>query len=118
MSKYISEYATTLLRFDDPFAYVTLTDFGENKGLLQIHSDWGTYSYYWGSMGGDIISFLADTSASYVHTKLQSTINYMSMKVEARGRLDRFMIQCWPDIHVEIKRRAAERKPADESEGM
>ncbi len=106
MSKYIQDYQTTLLRFDEPFAYITLTDFAEGRGLLQAHSDWGSYSYYWNAMGGDLVSFLAGTSASYVHQKLQSTINYMGMKVESKGRLEKFMIQCWPDIHEELKRRA------------
>lgn len=107
MSKYISDYQTTLLRFDDPFAYVTLTDFGDSKGLIQIHSDWGTWSFFWGAMGGTIINFIAKCSASYVHTKLQSCPSYQEAKQINKGRLDRFMINCWPDIHEEIKKRSA-----------
>lgn len=104
MSTYHSTYKSILLRFDDPFAYITLTDFEKGRGLLQIHSDWGTYSYYWGSMGeDDILNFLARTSPSYVHEKLQSCLNYMDMKKDARVRLDRFMIKSWPAIHECLK---------------
>ncbi len=108
MSKYIQEYATTLLRFDDPFAYVTLTDFGEGRGLLQLHTDFGSYSYYWGAMGSrSLVEFIAGTNAGYIHTKLQSCVNYQGMRVDAKRRLQEFMIRCWPDIHEELKKRVA-----------
>jgi hypothetical protein len=105
MSKYIQDYATELLRFDDPFAYLTFTDFSEGRGLMQIHSDWGSYSYYWGAMGTDIKSFVAGCDAGYIHTKLKSCVNYQDMKKDAHRKLDSFMIQCWPAIHEEIKKR-------------
>lgn len=105
MSTFIKEYPSTLLRFDAVFAYVTLTDFSPGHGLLQIHSDYGSYSYFWGAMGENrkIIQFLASCNSSYIHTKLQSCINYQSMKKEAQRRLQEFMINCWPDIHTKIK---------------
>jgi hypothetical protein len=107
VSKYIQDYSSTLMRFDEPFGYVTLTDFGEGMGLLQIHSDYGSYSFYWGAMGKrTILEFLANCSAEYVHTKLQSCVNYQSMKIEAKRRLQKFMINCWPDIHAELKAKA------------
>ena len=103
MSKYIDTYKTELLRFDDPFAYLTFTDFGEGRGLMQIHSDWGAYSYYWGSMGSDIKTFVAGRDAGYIYTKLKSSLNYQDMKVAAHHRLHHFMIECWPAIHEKIK---------------
>ncbi len=74
---------------------------------MQIHSDWGAYSHYWGSMGdGGLVKFLADTSMAYVHGKLRSSANMMGMKKEYHVRMDRFMITSWPAIHEELKRRA------------
>ena len=82
-----------------PFAYATLADFGPGQGLLQIHSDWGTYSYYWGSMGErSLREFLLDTSPSYVEGKLSSNMHSMGMKKQSFIRLARFMSQCWPRL--------------------
>jgi len=107
LSKYIQDYSTILLRFDDPFAYVTLTDFAENRGLLQLHTDYGSYSYYWGSMGDNLINFIARCDAGYIHTKLQSCVNYQGMRFDSKRKLQDFMINCWPAIHEEIKKRLA-----------
>jgi hypothetical protein len=105
MSKYIQDYETKLLRFDDPFAYVTLTDFSEGRGLLQIHSDYGSYSYFWGAMGKDtkIAQFIASCDAGYIHTKLQSCVTYQGMRVDSKRKLQEFMINCWPDIHARLR---------------
>lgn len=103
MSKYIETYSSTLIRFDEPFAYINLTNFGEGRGLMQIHSDWGSYSYYWGSMGDSIEKFLAKTDASYIHSKLQSCVNYQEMKKDAKAKLARFMIQSWPAVLEHLK---------------
>ncbi len=84
-----------------------IKDDGDGKGLMQIHSDWGEYGYYWGAMSSDIVSFLAGTSASYVHGKLRTSANCMGMKKEYLVRLDRFMINSWPAIHAELIKRAA-----------
>lgn len=72
---------------------------------MQLHTDYGTYSYFWGAMGKDrtIAKFLASCDASYIHNKLQSSLNYQSMKREASRRLDKFMIDCWPAIHEKLK---------------
>lgn len=93
--------AKVYCKHSHPFAYMTLTDFGYGKGLLQIHSDWGTYSYYWGSMGCNIKDFLLETSPSYIHQKLQSCLIYQDTKKDSQRKLDRFMIHCWPEL-IEI----------------
>lgn len=105
MSKYIESYSTELMRFDEPFAYIAFTDFSAGRGLMQIHSDWGSYSYYWGAMGEDtpIKKFVASCDAGYIHTKLKSCVNYQDMKKDAQRKLDHFMIQCWPAIHEKLK---------------
>lgn len=88
---------------EHPFAYATLTDFGPGQGLLQIHSDWGTYSNFWGSMGERTIAeFVVETSPSYLEQKLTYQMNYMGVKKEAFGRLTKFMAQCWPRLKDEI----------------
>ena len=93
------------MRFDDPFAYVTFTDFSDGRGLLQIHSDFGSYSYFWGAIGADtkIKQFVAGCDAGYIHTKLKSCVIYQDTKVSAQRKLDHFMIQCWPAVHEKIK---------------
>jgi hypothetical protein len=105
MSKYIQDYPSTLMRFDEPFAYVTFTNFDPGQGLMQIHSDWGTYSCFWGAMGKDrtIEQFVADCGADYIHGNLMMCVTYQSMKRDAKSRLDRFMIKCWPAIHEKLK---------------
>ena len=89
---------------DHPFAYATLTDFKPGHGLLQIHSDWGTYSMYWGAIGQDttIAQFVTKVSESYIETKLQGQMHYMGCKKEAYGKLTKFMAQCWPRLKSEI----------------
>lgn len=95
-----------MLRFDEPFAYINLTDFGDGRGLLQIHSDYGSYSYYWGAMGEgySLGKFLAQTDPGYVHTKLQSCMTYQGMKKDQRIWLHKFMIQCWPAVHDQLRK--------------
>lgn len=88
-----------------PFAYATLTDFSCGRGLLQIHSDWGTYSYYWGGMGDrNLATFLLDASPSYVEQKLSSNMHQMGMKKESFVRLTKFMAQCWPRLIDEFRK--------------
>jgi len=87
---------------DHPYAYANVTNFGDGRGLLQIYSDWGTYSFYWGSMGGTIEAFLSECNDSYVHTKLKSSLNNQGIKKEYQGRLGRFMTDCWPRLKAVI----------------
>lgn len=88
---------------EHPFAYVTLTDFGEGKGLLQIHSDWGSWSNYWGAMGKPLREFLVGASDGYVHNKMTGCLYSNHVKKEAFGRLDKFFIQSWPKVLTLLK---------------
>lgn len=88
-----------------PYAYATLTDFNKGQGLIQIHSDWGTYSHFWGSMGSDTIAeFLMGVSPSYLEGKLTFNMNQMGVKRASFGRLTKFMAQCWPELRDIIKK--------------
>jgi hypothetical protein len=100
----------TYLYRDHPYFYATLTDLEPGMGLLQIHSDWGTYSYFWPGMGDDTLAeFLASTEPSYVETKLSSMLGFMGMRKEAYSRLTKFMAQCWPRLMDTL--RAERRSP-------
>lgn len=93
---------------EHPFAYATLTDFEPGKGLLQVHSDWGTYSHFWGSIGdGTIEQFVIDLSPAYLEGKLRYQMQYMGCKKEAYQRLTKFMAQCWPRLQKTIERQLA-----------
>lgn len=88
---------------EHPFVYATLIEFkdheGKNAGLLQIHSDWGTYSNYWGALGDQTIEeFLIGCSPAYVENKLTAQMNFMGVKQIAYQRLTKFMAQCWPRV--------------------
>src|SRR5208282_1718284 len=84
---------------EHPFAYAALTDLGPGKGLIQIHSDWGTYSNFWSGMGDrKIAEFLVGCSPSYLESKLTFQMNFMGCKKEAFVRLTKFMAQCWPRL--------------------
>lgn len=89
-----------------PFAYATLTDFSPGKGMLQIHSDWGTYSSFWGAIGNDrkIAQFLLDCDSSYVEKNLAYNITNSGMKKEGHIRLMKFMSHCWPKLIEEFKK--------------
>lgn len=52
------------------WALITICDTGKESGLLQITSDYGNWSYQWGSMGSDIRSFLITISDNYLIDKL------------------------------------------------
>lgn len=56
---------------------VFLEDFGENRGEITI-SDFekGAFTYYWGSMGSDLKTFLKSTNKDYFARKL-STKTYV-----------------------------------------
>lgn len=90
---------------DCPFAYATLTDFKPGQGLLQIHSDWGTYSAFWGAMGKDrkIKEFILDANESYIENNLAQTARQMGMKQVCFIRLTKLMSQCWPRLRDEFK---------------
>lgn len=89
---------------EHPFAYVTLTDFEPGKGLVQIHSDWGTYSCFWGSIGNDrkIAQFILSCNAGYIENNLAHQIAATRLKKDGYGRLTKFMALCWPRICDEI----------------
>jgi hypothetical protein len=105
---------------EHPFAYATLTDFGPGQGLIQIHSDWGTYSNFWSSIGKDrkIAEFVIGLSPSYLETKLTWQMNYMGCKKEAYARLTKFMAQCWPRLKELIEKDVAENIPARPPQGQ
>lgn len=83
-----------------PFAYATLTDFGDGKGLLQIYSDWGNYASFWGAIGKDntIADFLLSCSSDYIENNLSSSIAQSRLKKDGYGRLTKFMAHCWPRL--------------------
>lgn len=88
---------------DHPFVYATLTDFQPGKGLLQIHSDWGMYSAFWGSMGKSTLAqFLLSCNSSYIEKNFHYQMNYLGVKKEGFGRLTKFMAHCWPRIKEEL----------------
>lgn len=99
---------------DHPFAYATLTDLGPSQGLIQIHSDWGTYSNFWSGMGKEttVAEFVIGLSPGYLETKLTWQMNYMGCKKEAYRRLTKFMAQCWPRLKELIAKDVAENIPA------
>lgn len=89
---------TYLLR-DHPYAYVTLTDLGPGKGMIQIQSDWGHYSCFWNAIGDRTIrEFLLSCDSGYIETNLKYSMNYLGVKQVAFGRLTKFMAHCWPKI--------------------
>ena len=52
-------------------ATVILDDKGGGAGKIIIASDWGyNFSSYWGSMGGDLNSFICDVNAEYFADRL------------------------------------------------
>lgn len=96
--------AKTYCVHDNPYVYASCTNFEPGKGMIVIHSDWGTYSSYWGSMGGRTIEeFLLDVSSDYVEKNLMYKMNYMGVKKEAFVRLTKFMAHCWPKLREVIK---------------
>lgn len=108
MEQFSSHYPSkTFCKHSSPFAYATLTEFERGKGLLQIHSDWGSYSFYWGGMGQSLPAFLADASPGYIENKLSTTMHSMGFKKEAFAKLTKFMAQCWPDLKELFKEEAA-----------
>lgn len=110
MDLYKNKYETRAisrmyLNHEHPFAYATITDFRNGSGLLQIHSDWGTYSNFWNSPGYEKLEeFLISSDAGYIETKLQWQMNFMGVKKEAFGKLTKFMAQCWPKLCDEFKK--------------
>lgn len=104
----------TYLSREHPFAYATLTNFGNGMGLLQIHSDWGAYSAFWPAMGDETLEeFLISADMSYVHGCLRRGLVYQEVKKSGLGRLDRFMIECWPKLIKIIAEESAARVPGE-----
>lgn len=61
-----------MISFRIDYADVILQDFGNNKGKIIISDDdWGyNFSYYWGSMGKNLIDFLLGLNSDYFCYKL------------------------------------------------
>jgi hypothetical protein len=61
---------TELIRIGD--TRVILMDMGVNRGKVHIHNDELKYnfSYYWGSMGQPLVSFLCSISADYFYRNI------------------------------------------------
>lgn len=51
------------------YALITLTDLHENAGNIAIESDYGSWGYTWGSMGGNIREFILRTGKGYLMDK-------------------------------------------------
>lgn len=102
MSKYVEQYPSVLLRFEDPFAYISLTDFGNGIGLIQIYSECGSYTYKFNGMDSGIVKFLSGCTASYIHSKLKECITYKDKKVINKHKLDLFIIRSWPSIREKL----------------
>lgn len=66
------------LRFEQGFwANITL-DAGHESGRLSIASDWGTWSYYWGSCGETFSKFLSSLDIEYMARKFNEA-NYVDV---------------------------------------
>jgi hypothetical protein len=118
MSELKRNYETKLYCYHSseggPFVYATLTDFEKGKGLLQIHSDWGTYSYFWGAMGERTIrEFLLSASESYIENKLSHQLHMMGFKKESFIRLTKFMATCWPRVREMLSGQLVEVKAVE-----
>jgi len=62
---------STINRIKIENADVFLEDFGPNQGKITISDTYGhNFSYYWGSMGGDLNSFLCSINKEYFASKL------------------------------------------------
>lgn len=96
----------TYLFQDHPFFYVTLTDFSPGVGLMQIHSDWGNYSYLWTAMGQDTLikDFVVNCDSSYIENKLSHGMHYLGVKKEGYKLLTKFMAHCWPRFVKEFSK--------------
>jgi len=93
---------------EHPYAYATLTNFGDHKGLLQVYSDWGIYSGFWPSMRTDSLAeFLLEMDAGYLARNLDYKLKYMGMKKSAEALLMKFMVECWPRLRELIKKETA-----------
>ena len=98
-------YKQTLYCIHSPFfAYAACTTFGNGCGLIQIHSDYGTYSNMWNAIGeGSLEEFVLGIDQGYFRTKLRTQLNYMGMKKENEKKLDSFIINCWPKLKEVIR---------------
>lgn len=92
--------AKTYCLNEHPYVYVTLTDMGPGKGLLQIWSDWGNYGAFWGGMGQDrkLKDFILSCNSNYIENNLRDKMNYLGVKRDAYTRLTKFMAHCWPRV--------------------
>lgn len=93
----------TFVLEEHPFAYITLVDLEKGKGIMQIYSDWGSYNYYWGSMGSEIQCFLLSADNHYVYQKLKNAMSVDQRLKASYGRLDRFMEHCWPRFKTALR---------------
>lgn len=121
MSELQNRASGKVIMVHGPFAYATLIDFKQGVGLLQIYSDWGTYSSFWGAMGNRTLAqFLAAADSQYIETNLAHGLHQMGFKQSAFVRLSKFMAHCWPRILEEIKKDLAApvvHPPADDGGG-
>lgn len=95
----------TYLVIENPFAYLTAVNFEPGKGMIQIHSDWGTYSAFWGGMGNKTVEqFILSCDSYYIENNLKYQMGFMGCKKEAYVRLTKFMAHCWPKLTLEISK--------------
>ena len=86
------------------YAYATFTDFSHGEGLLQIHSDFGIYHSDWGATGAKYLEeFVLSSDVGYLINNFSYWQRYMGCKKTHMGLLDKFIINCWPELREIIK---------------
>lgn len=90
---------------EDPYCVVTLVNVSPGKGFIQVASDWGDYTAYWGAMGSRSVGqFVTQMNSAYIEGSFRERLYYMPPKQSALIRLTKFMAHCWPTVVERIKR--------------
>lgn len=93
---------------------IFLQDLGPSQGKITVSNTWGyNYSMYWGSMGGDLKSFLKHINAGYFASKLLGAKDETQMDVrktftEIRKYIREEMRLSWYE-HQEFQKDMRER---------
>lgn len=59
-----------MLRGNGTWADIVLDDQGDKRGQIMINSDYGAWSYFWGSMGCSLKEFITKCDTPYLMGKL------------------------------------------------
>ena len=66
---------------------VFLEDLGENEGKVTVSNTYGyNYSYYWGSMGGNLSKFICSINDDYFASKLMGSKSKYTINIPATFR--------------------------------